>query len=359
MKLIDKYIMKNFLIPFFLALLFVVFMMHITELFDRISFFTSKNISLGQIGLYFLYKTPFILLEMLPVAVLFSTVFSLATMSKNNELISIISTGVSFYRIVRTYVIMGLIIFILAVIWGDKVMPVSNVRAQKLNQKFRNFTENQINRNIQKYDRDNSLYFIDNFNYKTATMKKITIIKKNVKNDIEYRLDAKTGEWNFNKKKWVFHNGIIRYFSTNSSVLSTEKFETKELNLKMTPLDFKKENKNIDDMSIREAWKYIQRLKNSGFGYGEELVQFHWKFAFPFSVVIMILIGAPLSGYSKKNILISSFFYSFIFTFIYYLLLNMSLSFGKNEVLSPLVAAWLGNVVFSVFIVILFKSIRT
>jgi lipopolysaccharide export LptBFGC system permease protein LptF len=112
-------------------------------------------------------------------------------------------------------------------------------------------------------------------------------------------------------------------------------------------------------MSIPDAWRAIRKLKESGFTYKKELVEFHWKFSFPMGILIMILIGAPLSGYSRKNVLITSFLASLVVTFLYYVVLYLGITLGKNERLPPILAAWTGNLILLVIIWFLFRKMRT
>lgn len=358
MKLIDRHVLISFFIPLILSVCFLVFMIHVIDIFDRIDFFTSVKAPFYKILLYFIFKTPYLIVEMLPVAVLFATVFSLAEMSRSNETLAVLSTGVSFFRLTRPLIIAGFGLFLFTLAFNDIVVPAAAANASKIMDTMRTYKRGFDNYRIQKYGKENTIYFIDQYTPKNKTITGVMILKRNTENEIESRIDASSASWDEKEKSWFFNQSIVRYFSNNSIVRSTSTV-TQHIRLPETPIYFQKEDKDIADMSIREATGYIKRVEEGGFSAGKQMVEFHWKFAFPFGAVMMVLIGAPLSALSRRNVLITSFLLAFLGTAVYYFILYLGYSLGKNEVLHPLFAAWMGNIIFAGLSVWLLKNQRT
>jgi lipopolysaccharide export system permease protein len=190
------------------------------------------------------------------------------------------------------------------------------------------------------------VYFIDIFQSHAQSYNGLVALKRSDKNDILLRIDSPHGVWDQERKQWKMMPVTMRYFS-NNMVIRTVTFRTQFVSLSEGPLYFSKESRNIEDMSIRESWEYIHRVQSGGFGVGKELVEFNWKFSFPFGCVMMVLIGGPLSAFSRRNILITSFLLAFLGTLIYYVILYFCYTLGKNEVLNPFLAAWMGNFIFA------------
>lgn len=111
--------------------------------------------------------------------------------------------------------------------------------------------------------------------------------------------------------------------------------------------------KSPSKMSKAELKEEIEFRRKSGIDPNSLLVEYYLKFAIPFSSLIFVLLGAALSVQNKNsrgvNILLT-----IASIFFYYLLLSLSRSLGRNEVLAPLVAAWLSNIIFIIFGITLF-----
>ena len=107
-----------------------------------------------------------------------------------------------------------------------------------------------------------------------------------------------------------------------------------------------KSPKSMTQMHIKDALNFIEAKKRSGANYRKYLVEFHWRFAFPFSVIITILIGSVAGIYLRKAVLVFSFSMAIILSFGYYGMLAVGIAFGKSGMLNPVAAAWIANGVY-------------
>ncbi len=354
----DKYILKEIIKPFLGALLLIILMTHITEIMERLDFFMSHHVKFFQLLLYYLYKTPFLIIEFSPVALLFAVVFTLGMMAKNKELIAIISGGVSFYRVVLYLYIAGFLFSIFLILFNNIIVVRFQNLAYEMNNKFKGIISNFDRRNFSMYGKHNFLYHIGYYNNKEKSLYDIEIIRTSPEKDsVLFRIDAKKAVWNRIKKQWCFYNGIIRYFNNNGDIIKIEEFKEKIINIPEKPKDFAYINKDINELTIKEALRYINKLKIKGFTYQKELVDFHLKFSFPFTCLIMMLIGAPLSFYSTKSVVILSMGLALLGSFLYWMILSIGFSLGKNGVIPPFLAAWLGNIIFLIVAFFIHKKI--
>ena len=107
------------------------------------------------------------------------------------------------------------------------------------------------------------------------------------------------------------------------------------------------EQRTPSEMSREELKKEINLFQDSGINVNSLLVEYHLKLAMPFTSLIFVLIGAPLSlGNQESKTL--NIILTIVTIFAYYLILSLSRSFGKNDMLPPLIAAWLPNTIFSI-----------
>lgn len=345
----DKYILKEFIKPYFGALILIVIITNVSELFDRIDWFLKHNVSTGEILIYYLYKSPFVIVQFSPVAALFATVFSLGMLAKNREMIAVITGGVNFFRVVRFLYILGFLLSIFLIFFNDTIVVHAQEKVGEFNRKFKGIPDKKDRQHFPMYGKNNFFYHIAYYHYKTKKMEQVQILKISPdKEKVHFRLDAKYALWNDNIKRWVFYSGIIRFFDNKGNLKSAEEFQERHLNILEKPEDFAYHNQDIDELNIIDAWNYIRSLRLKGFQYQKEMVDFHLKFSFPFCLLLMMLIGAPLSIYSTRSVLIVSFGLALLGSFVYWVLLSVGISLGKNGVLPPFLAVWISNMVFAV-----------
>ncbi len=356
----DKYILFEFIKTYLGALVFFVVIMSFTELLERLDFFQERNVSAINIFLYHLYKTPFFILQFSPIAVLFAVVFSLGMLAKNRELMAVITGGVNFFRVVFYLYLTGLALSIFFIFFNDIITVRTQEITGEMNRGFKGITHRLDKQYLNMYGKGNYIYHITYYHYHEKKMDNVQILKtsKN-KERVESRIDAKDAIWNNDKKVWVFHNGIIRHFDPEGNLTNAEPFKEKEIVLQEKPSDFDYKKKDVKELSISSAWKYIKNIEAKGFMTRTELVDFHLKFSFPFACLLMMLIGAPLSLYSSKSVIIISFGFSLLGFVVYWVLLSLGMSLGKTGMLPPFLGVWMSNIFFAFVSYILHKKIAT
>jgi lipopolysaccharide export system permease protein len=330
---------------------------------ERIETFTRHNVFILNIIVYYFYKTPEVLIQLFPPCILFATVFSLGQMVRNKELIAIFSSGHSFYKFITPLIITGFILSIIMFIFAQIIMPPFANKADHMYNTFRNVTTGnsrfENNSNITKYGQNNILYHIGYFEYKKKTLNSIQIIKRADDNSIFYRLDARQAVFNAKTGFWTFYDIFIRHFDKNDNIIFSQKFNKKIIPIPEKPEYFLPSFQEMDKMSVKEAINHVNMLKLSGLRRNQELVELHFKFAMPFACLIIILLGAPLSAYSSKSVIVISFGLTILTGFLYYVFMDLGLSLGKNAVIPPFFAAWLGNIFFAGLSIYFLKNVHT
>ena len=356
----DKYILIEFIKPYLGALILIVVMTNVTELLENLDNFQKWNVKTMEVFIYYVYKSPFLVVQFSPIAIMFGTVFSLGIMAKNRELMAVIVGGVNFFRLVFYLYLAGFALSIFFVFFNDIIGVRAQEKVGEMNRKFKGITHRLDKQDLNMYGKENYLYHIAYYHFYEQKMDNVQIEKTSkTKDKIEFRIDARYAIWDKNKKIWVFHDGIVRNFDEQGNLTSVERFEEKEIVIPEKPSDFDYQQKDIDELSIVASWKYIKNLQAIGFMSRNELVDFHLKFSFPFACLLMMLIGAPLSIYSKRSVLIISFGLALLVSFIYWVFLSIGISLGKNGVFPPFLAVWMGNIFFIAVSYVVHKKVVT
>jgi lipopolysaccharide export system permease protein len=350
MKRLDKYLLQQFLKVMAGSLIFMLGLYLITIYLDNLRYFSHPNVNTGLIISYFLNTIPEILVQVVPPAALFSTSYIFGNMNSNNEIIAIYNGRIGFARLILPLIISGLIIASGIFLFFEFVSTESSGRAAEVKQNIKKLTGKTMgymysNSKLFLKGSDDTIYYVEFFDSENGTMQSPVIFKFSVSGDILFQLNAASGTYNELTKAWVFKNVYIMR-NTGEGKYSNEKKAVYKMNLLETPGSFIKTTATLMQMKLKDAIDFVNAKRKSGADYKKYLVEFHWRFAFPFSVVITILIGSITGIYFRKAVLVISFFLAIIVSFGYYGIMAIGMAMGKSGKLEPVIAAWIANVIY-------------
>ncbi len=124
-KIIDKYISKNFIKSFFLSLIAFVGIFLVSQLFKVIRYVSDGRFSANESITYILTMIPKILIDVAPLAVLLGSLMTVSSMASNLEIISLKTAGISFKRIVLFPICISAVIAIMVFYINDSLYPYS------------------------------------------------------------------------------------------------------------------------------------------------------------------------------------------------------------------------------------------
>ncbi len=346
MRLLDKYILKEYVRFFVITGISLVSLYLIVDFFEKIRMFLSNHASIVQVASYFLFSIPMIISLMLPAAILLATLITYSNLSKFSEMIAMKANGISLYRMAGPVLIVSGIFGILLFYFSEIITPLSiqkaeyilktEVQKQKI---FGSFKQNEL-----WYRSENAIYNFKMFDVTNNTLRGIVINYISHDFTLQMRIDAQSAEWK--NGQWVFHNLLLTHFdTTNTPVL--EWHQEKIIPLPEKPNDFKIMQKDAEKMGFFDLWKYINKIQKEGYDATRYLVDLHGKLAFPFVTLILVLIGISFSTRSERQGgVMQSVGIGIIIGFSYWIVHAFSLSLGRSGVLPPILSAWIANLLF-------------
>ncbi|MDD5423356.1 MAG: LptF/LptG family permease, partial [Candidatus Omnitrophica bacterium] len=187
-------------------------------------------------------------------------------------------------------------------------------------------------------------------NYDTAkkTLGDIIIHQHDKAENLVSKLTAQSGTWT--EDGWKFKKVIMWKIDNSGRILQEPLFfDERIIALKEKPSDFANREWRADYMSHRELKNYIKNFEGTGTRLIKSLqVDLHYKVAFSLISLIIILIGAPFALITTRGGVLIGMGMSIAIGLLYYAFIAISLAFGKAGFLPPVVAAWSGNVVFTI-----------
>lgn len=356
MKIIDRYIIVEFLRAVFVALITFVTVYIIVDLFDNISTFIDKDVGIFTVLLYYLYETPSIIGTIVaPVSVLLACFLSIGNLSRHFEIAGMRTSGMSLYRIVMPVFVVGIGLSIFMVFMNETLMIYTNNKKETLkNEKiYKRRRRSLKKRNVYYIGEKNRFYKIGLVDGKTRTLHKISIYTFGKEYRLVERIDARMAKEKSEERKvkreteWIFFDGVRRRFKDGRE--EAEDFKEYTIILPESIEDFIREQKRIEDMYLNELKTYIDRLKRSGENVIRESVELHCRFSFPFMNFIVVLLGVPLACRVRRSGFVLGFSISLFCSFLYWGFTQTAKALGQVGSLSPYLSAWIPN--FSFFVV--------
>ena len=319
----------------------------LVDFFEKIDDFIEAKAT-EYVWIYFIYKVPFISVQMAPMGVLMSTIITLGILAKNHEIIAMKANGISLFRIGSPLIGISLIITIMSFMTSEFIVPYTN---RKVNTIWRHDVKKKPHELIYKseqlwYKGENTIYNIRSFNSRTQTLEGVIINQFDHDFRLIRRIQARSATWQ--KDHWSFHNGIVKEIDTDGSYKITP-FEERTFNLIETPDDFQRDVTYSDEMGVVELHEYAKKIINEGYAAYRYLVDMHIKLSFPFICVIMSLIGIPLALRKEKGVGIGTGIgISLGIILLYLITFEIARTLGYSDVVPPIVAAWFANILFGV-----------
>jgi len=338
MKLLDRYLLRELIGPFFIAVLgFIIFMVsHI--LFLLTDTIVNKNIPFGVVARMMLLRMPAIMVLTLPVAMLFGTVLCISTMAANNEITALRSIGISFPRIMVPFLITGLLLSGLTFITNERVVPWATHKSEEIirNMIFQQQTT-MIHSNIYQKDKKNRTFYIQVIDEKNKILQNLIIYDQSSK-DHQKIITARKATWE--EGKWHLRNGVIYKFDKNGIMISGGNFNNITLEIDVNPQDALRKQKTPAEMTIKELKEQIRIISERGQNTKEYEVDLQIKYSLPLASFITALIGGPLSVTGPRSGKMMGIAYGFGVILVYYNLMSIGRSFARNGILTPFIGAW-------------------
>ncbi|MBC8183760.1 LPS export ABC transporter permease LptG [candidate division KSB1 bacterium] len=356
MKILDNYLLKQFLGTLIFALIAFTAIFIIIDLIEFLDKIIDHNVGFTIVFKYYVYYLPFIFILTLPVATLLASLFSVGQLARFNEITAMRASGLSNYRILSPLVIGGIFISLIAMYAGETLVPYANQQKKDVYQTYvkkNTRAGKRKTKNIQLQIDENQWLIVGFFDVKTNTAFKVSI-EEFRNNSMTQRIDAPKMIWQ--DTTWLLEEGYQRQFKNN--VEETRSFQKKELkNINFKPEDIARVQKKAEEMSYLELKRFIEEIIRTGGNPDRWLVELYLKISFPFANLIIILFGAPLASRKTRSGTAISFGISLLICFLYFGVIKLGQSLGHNGTLPPLFAAWLGNMLFGLGAVyILVKS---
>ncbi len=346
MRVLDRYLLREFLKIFTLSLLAFVTLYLIVDIFELIDDVFEHHLPFFVAIRFFIYKIPFIVNQISPIAVLMSTLLTVGMLSRHQELTAVKAGGVSIIRCARPLFLCGLVISVLNIFVNEAIVPIANRENSAIKREwFDGQQKGGPGRGPLWFRESNVIYSIEHLDRERRDVRGFTMYRLEGAFVPVSQLHADELVWMDNQ--WRVTTGVMRSFAGEGGI-TTEVVRDKPLTLLGGPEEIGRGVFNPEEMSYGALRRFISRLRVEGYGAHRYRVDLHSKVAFPFVNLVMVLIGIPfaVSG-ERRGGMALSVTVTVLIGFSYWIISATNISLGHSGVVPPVVAAWFTNLIFA------------
>jgi len=370
MSLMDRYILKEWLVGFALTLGVVVGILILQNMYDSLPDLLDAEASPRQILFYYSLSLPSYLPAILPIAFLVSLLFSLGNLHRNNEIVAMRASGRSLLQISRSLWVVGLLLSLFIFYLTALVVPraVEQSRTFFENLEFASATSaEQADARSTLYNlgfdnrKDGRLWFMNRFNERAWLGRGVNVHTRDADGKELSRIAAREAYFDDTQGHWVFLDGRELLLDPETGdPLRSLRFEERTLE------DFNEDpslmlglHKKPSELSLLELNRIIEAIppeENPAIHAYE--VRYYSLLAAPFSCLVVVGLAVPFAVAGVRTSPMIGVSKCMGFFAVFYLLISIAAILGEREIIPTVVAAWLPNVVMFLLAVRLFRKAR-
>jgi lipopolysaccharide export system permease protein len=356
LKKIDIYIIKKFLGTFFFTLLLVICVVIVFDLSEKLEDFISHKAPIKAIAFdYYLNFVPYFANMFSPLFIFIAVIFFTSKMASNSEIVAILASGVSFNRMLRSYLIAALVLASLSYYLNNFLIPDANKKRLAFEEMYYRNKMKNYSQDIHMKINDNTYIYMTNFVVALNLGNNFSIERFNEQGELEYKLLSDNVKWDTTINKWSITNYVERHIDGLNETIT--KGARKDTVLDLNPEEFKRRNNYITTMDLFELNDYIkeQKFKGSKLVIDSQLEK-HQRAAYPFATFVLTLIGVSISSRKVRGGIGLHIGLGLLISFSYILFMQISSTFALNSGVPVIIAVWIPNVSFSILALYLLKK---
>lgn len=354
MKKLDWYIVRKFLSTFFFAIMIMAVISCVIDYAEKVDNIVQKKAPLGVVLNYYKNFIPHITALLFPLFIFIATIFFTSKIAYKSEIIAILSSGVSFTRFLRPYIVGGGFLCLVSLGANHWVIPLAN--KQRID-----FENTYINDANFKYASDNmhlgiakdTYVYLQNFNFSNYIGNRLCI-EKFSGTLLKEKTMADYATFDTVKKTWTLHNVVIRTNDTLKEKIV--KIPEMEVKYTFTPYDLNRGDAIKEALTTPELNEYIKAEQLRG---QENLnifvIERVRRTATPFAAIILTIIGACIASKKIRGGSGLHIALGIVLSAVFVMFLQLSTTLATKSSLDPTIAVWLPNIIFGVLAYVLYR----
>ncbi|MFZ2021633.1 MAG: LPS export ABC transporter permease LptG [Terracidiphilus sp.] len=353
-RILDEYIVREFLTMFFLVLAGFLLLMVVFTFFDLVGDILRNHIHLSIVGDYLLNLAPSLLYQIAPLAVLIAALVEFGVLNRNSEIIAIKATGISLYRLVVPIVSIAACLAVCLFLFDQYYLPRANRRQEALRnvikgrppQTYLHPEQTWIFGQSRAGEPDRIFYY-QFFDPNAQRFANLSVFEVDpVTFSLTRRIFAARAVWDADSGSWRFENGWVRDIDGGTVTQYRDFLKTSFTEIHEPPSYFQKEDLESQEMNFGQLDHYIRDLRQSGFDTMRLRVALWDKLSYPLIAVAMAVLAIPFALSMGRRGSFTGVAVAIGVALAFWVVRGLFEAMGNVNYLPPVMAAWSADVLF-------------
>ncbi|MBN1517971.1 LptF/LptG family permease [Candidatus Sumerlaeota bacterium] len=361
MKIIDRYLLRNFWMTFLIILLATYCILLITEIFSNVGEMMANNTTLGTAATYFWYAMPYKLLKVAPIAVMLAVLFSLGMLARNQELLAFLASGVSAYRIAAPLLVSGLAISMVMIGLNESVVHEFQQRAKRLDRIWiaGKKAGGQFS-DVARKGEGARFFVVSEYDSTQDEMTTATIITLNPETfRFQRALFMPRAKWEgrdqeTGRDRWMAYKPTERIFDAQGDLIAFHELASDdgspyyELELEPGFNELLRADRKPDEMNAINLLRYIRNKERINEPVNHYWTDFWMRIFFPFACLVMIINGIPYAMRAQSGrTMLAGFGLGILCVMLYYVATAVMLAMAEEGLIWSWTASGLPLLLFT------------
>lgn len=354
MRLLDRYLLRNFLEPFVICFAGFMAIWLVFDLSGNLEDFIDAKASLKQIARFYATQVPAVVVISLPVGLLLALLFSLSRMSRSNEIISMLTAGQSMIRLLAPHIVIGLLATAVCLVlnyeWAPRAEAVKKAALEEITKGRKAGELEAVEAHLFRDRQNGRTWYVRRLRPNSPTLTGLHVTQQDEEGRIVKKWYAARAEFDVRTRTWTLRRGMTVDFDAEGDIASTDLFPSDFRVIKgwsETPWRISSSHLEAQNLSVPDLRDYLEH--NDDFP-AVQLAPYRTyllhRWAFPWQCLLVVFIAAPMAiVYSRRGVIggvaVAMILYALLLLSTY-----LFLALGKGHRLSAELAAWIPSVVF-------------
>lgn len=354
-KTIDRYIIRKFLGTYVFAIILLLAIVVMFDINEKLDAFLKAPLHATIVD-YFLNFIPYFANQFAPLFTFIAVIFFTSKLAMHNEIVAMLSSGMSFRRLLRPYMVSAAVIAAASFVLSAYIIPPANVKRINYTNTYVKNKRVDYGANIMLMVAPNEIAYINRYDNITKTGIRFSLESFDKDKRLVSRLTATSIRWD-TLYNWRVNDYVIRDFRDGREYIS--KGMSLDTIIPFEPRDFLIAVNDCEKMTTPALARYVERQKERGVANIRTFeVEYHKRFAMTAAAFILTIIGMSLSSRKVKGGMGLNIGIGLVLSFGYILFMTVTQTFALSGLTSAMVAMWIPNVLFSLIALVLYIRAR-
>ncbi|HBG47090.1 MAG TPA: LPS export ABC transporter permease LptG [Deltaproteobacteria bacterium] len=344
MKILQRYMLSEFLKLLAIAGAGFLVLFITVDLFENMDNLIKHDVPFFAAFSFFLYKVPFIIGQVSPIAALVASLLSLGLLSKHGEITAMKAGGVKLLKAVYPLLAAGLAISLAVILMNEYVAPAALKKADSFRNKWFGEHGGTFGREGLWVKTNEGILNVKHVDFANDRLYGITYFIIGKPFSLSGRVQAKSAAWT--GEQWVAEGATAWAFTEGAEAAREERAEY-VLSGVVEPEELVNMENFQQNLSFADLRAYVKELEKEGYEATKYKIDLWDKLTFPLVNFIMVLVGIPFALKTGRHSGIAAGVgLSIVIAFSYWGVFALTRSLGQAQMVPPVVAAVFPDLLF-------------